>query len=456
MTTETKEHLRARKLRLLILLQPVKLKINAIRDYVEAFDLYSSHEVTYVNGEQPGKAIPDLITYGGFDVLLIPHHCRVCWADKCFHPAVSEAIIKFQGYKALIVQDEYDQTNNTRQWILEHGIHHVFTAVPEEKIPVVYGEQIKNGVEFTNMLTGYVPANLIRHRTPRPLRERPLHIVYRCRTSGCWRGELCHQKVEIGKVVRAEAEKRRVPVDIEWTEEKLIFGKRWHHFLQSGRATLGTESGSNVFDLDGSITQKVLAALEMNPDLTYEDLRGTYFEDENLGVKMNQISPKFFEFIASGTALILFEGEYSGILRPHEHYIPLDRNYNNLSAVFEAIEDLPRLEAMVERAYADIIASDRYNYRAAVAKVDAIFSARATGMNRTAGTKRAPLPLSFNTPPTRRELWSVQTQKDLDFYQRTRLNDLHNKNSNYASMIDRRRNRLSRLAAQFVSESKGA
>jgi hypothetical protein len=365
--------LSGRRLEILVLLQFRVMHINAVRDYVEAFDLFSRHSVTYAHGPMPGKGIPGNIDYREFDVLLIPHHCRVCSGDECFDDKVSNAIKQFAGYKVLIIQDEYDRTEIARQWIIDHGIHHVFTVVPEADIEKVYDPQRFGGTRFTNFLTGYIPPGLDKGLSIRPMEERPLHIVYRCREQGAWRGELCHQKLEIAKVVRRRCEERGLPVDIEWAEEKLIFGTAWNNFLQSGRATLGSESGSNVFDLDGSITRKVLAALDEHPELEYQDLVGKYFEDENIGVQMNQISPKFFEFIASKTALILFEGEYSGILEAGIHYLPLKRDFSNLEETLETLEDIPLLEEMAERAYSDVVASGKYHYQVAVGKMDYVF-----------------------------------------------------------------------------------
>ncbi|MFK5920730.1 MAG: hypothetical protein QM496_01015 [Verrucomicrobiota bacterium] len=359
-----------RKLKILILLQFHNLRINAVRDYVEAFDLFSRHSVSYAHGLLPGWPASGKIDYDKFDVLLIPHHCRVLAGDESFNFEVGEAIKNFSGYKVLILQDEYDRTELARQWILNYGINHVFTIIADEDVEKVYDPKRFKGVTFTNFLTGYIPPSLDNATSIRPMSERPFHIAYRCREQGSWRGELCYQKLDIAKVVKRVCAEKRIPVDIEWAENKLIFGPAWYDFLQSGRATLGSESGSNVFDLDGSITKNVRKALQENPEMGYEDLLGKYFEDENIGVRTNQISPKFFEFIASKTALVLFEGNYSGILKPGIHYIPLSRDYSNLAEVLELLEDIPFLEAMAERAYSDVVLSGKYHYRAAIGKMD--------------------------------------------------------------------------------------
>ena len=446
---------------ILILLQPHKLKINALWDHVEAFDLYSRHRVAFACGALPSQAwLEGGVDYAGYDVLLIPHHCRVCMGERSFHPEVDRAIRDFDGYKVLIIQDEYDRTEIARQWILDHGIDHVFTAVPPGQIERVYDPRRFAGVEFTNVLTGYVPSNLERGRSWRPLAQRPCHIVYRCRERGSWRGELCHQKLEIAKVVKSRAEERGIPTDIEWAEDRLVFGPAWHEFLQRGRATLGSPSGSNVFDLDGSITAAVDAALTENPDLGYENLEGHFFQDGNLGVRMNQISPKFFEFIASGTALILIEDDYSGILEPEKHYLPLRKDYSNLDKIFDALEDLPRIEEMTQRTYHDIIASGRYSYRAAIAEFDDLLAARVRPRRGGSKPPAAPAGRARDIQPTlmpprsHTSYLQAQLSSDIHAFETRFLRPLQEMSEDYAGMIQRRRAKIEKLSRKSAHEQR--
>ena len=63
---------------------------------------------------------------------------------------------------------------------------------------------------------------------------------------------------------------------------------------------------------------------------------------------MNQISPKIFEMAACGTAMILFEGEYSGIVKPNVHFLPLAKDFSNVSEVITKLRDTDKLEEMVK------------------------------------------------------------------------------------------------------------
>ena len=386
-----------RRLEVLMLVNPEVLRVSALRDYCEAFDLYSRHHVAFASCLR--HATPPGVDYSMYDVLLVHSECPVR-KPKRLEPDVVDAVRRHRGYKVLFIQDEYTQTEAIREWISVAGIDHVFTCVPTKDVPVVFPPGRFPTVTFATCRTGYVPAYLARLDEPPPLGERPYHVVYRCGRSLPYRyGRLGREKIEIGKVVRRACEERGVPVDIEWEQSRRIYGRAWTRFLQSGRATLGTESGCNVFDGDGSIARNLAEALRKDPDLSYEEAAARYFTEDNLGVHMNQISPKLFEFIAAGTALILYEGEYSGVLRPHEHYLPLRKDHSNLPETLDALEDLPRLEAMTRRARRDVIDSGKYSFREFVRHVDDQLD-RAMASRAVTAPGRSPIPAGGPPPLT--------------------------------------------------------
>ena len=79
-------------------------------------------------------------------------------------------------------------------------------------------------------------------------------------------------------------------------------------------------------------------------------------------IKMNQISPKMFEAISLKTALVLFEGEYSGILKPNRHFIPLKKDFSNFEEVVIKLNDDHYLQEMVDRAFEEICLNEKYSY----------------------------------------------------------------------------------------------
>src|SRR3989338_4677851 len=76
---------------------------------------------------------------------------------------------------------------------------------------------------------------------------------------------------------------------------------------------------------------------------------------------MNQISPRCFEAIALKTAMILYEGEYSGILKPWRHFIPLRKDFSNIKDVVLHLKDTGRLQEMADRTYQEIALNPLYS-----------------------------------------------------------------------------------------------
>src|SRR5262249_48295363 len=149
-------------------------------------------------------------------------------------------------------------------------------------------------------------------------------IGYRGRDIGSRYGRLAFEKLEIGQRMRVICAEGGIPHDIEWTDDKRLYGEAWYEFIGSCRVNLGSESGSNVFDFDGAIEAKYqeLKAARGGEPVPYEEFR-IYSDPIEAEYEMGQISPRVFEAAVMRTPMILFSGRYSGLIEPDEHYIEL-------------------------------------------------------------------------------------------------------------------------------------
>src|SRR5206468_13037957 len=89
-------------------------------------------------------------------------------------------------------------------------------------------------------------------------------------------------------------------------------------------------------------------------------------------------SPRLFEAAALRTGMVLFPGEYSGVVEPWRHYIPLEKDFSNFAEVAERIKDDSFLEQLTERTFEELIASGRYSEESFVRRFDDEMAARAT------------------------------------------------------------------------------
>ena len=133
---------------------------------------------------------------------------------------------------------------------------------------------------------------------------------------------------------------------------------------------LGSESGSNVFDWDGTLQTRIAAYRKQHPRASDRDVYNALIAPLEMPGLMNQVSPRVFEAIACRTPLVLFDGRYSDVFCPDKHFIPLRRDGSNMKDVISRLRGDKEVDAMVERAYADVLASGRFGHRAFVRMVD--------------------------------------------------------------------------------------
>ncbi|TVO72436.1 hypothetical protein [Sedimenticola selenatireducens] len=355
-------------MRILILYDKYSTFTNTVFDHLDSFSEYSSAEVFYY---QPGDDL-STVSLEYFDAVVIHYSLRIPLGQltaELYHK-----LNLYAGLKVLFVQDEYDYTDTVRKAIHDLEIGLVFTCVPEKYIDTVYPSKEFTSTCFVNNLTGYIPASLANEKRYSAIRDRPIFVGYRGRSLPFWYGDLGQEKFLIAQFMKGECRRRAIASDIEWEDKNRIYGGKWVDFLSSCKATLGTESGSNVFDDSGKIREKVNEILRRNSKANYAYVRKLVFGGENEVLIMNQISPRFFESIALKTGLILYEGEYSGILEPYKHFIPLRKDHENIDEVFQLLIDDTYMQAMVDRAYEDIIESDKYSYSSFIKMVDSYIS----------------------------------------------------------------------------------
>jgi len=353
--------------------------ISTIQEHLDSFRRYSKNIFHYLpaTGVWPATddALEAAIDLSLFDVVIVHYSVRLCLYDY-FTEGLARQVERHNGLKILFIQDEYERTETARRWMERLQFHIVYTCVPESGRELIYPSHRFPGTEFLSTLTGYVPESGSLDQFAIPIEDRALYIGYRGRELSYIFGELGYEKYRIGVDVKRLAEERLLPVDIETGDAQRIYGDDWYRFLGSARATLGTESGSNVFDYTGEVAKAVAKERSKQPGISFAQMHQKVVHKYEGPVEMNQVSPKIFEAIRLRTALVLFDGEYSGVVQPDVHFIPLRKDYSNIDEVFTKLEDLGYLAELTDRAYRDVIESGRYSYRRFVEGVDANIAER--------------------------------------------------------------------------------
>ena len=350
---------------ILLLARSVRSEASNVAQHIGALQRRSRHDVHVFNPVDRPDACA-LLDLDEFDVVVI--HYSVAITIERYLPAVlREKLSSFGGLKAQFVQDEYRWINTITARMRELGIGLLFTCASGREAPKLYGTV--PGLRTVTTLPGYVPEELVGRTTP-PLADRPIDVGYRGRRIPYWLGRLAYEKLAIGDGFVERAPAYGLRVDISSKERDRIYAEPWNRFLSSCRATLGTESGASIADFDGSVEQAVKEYLARHADASFEEVEEAVLAPYEGNVVINTVSPRVFEAAALRTAMVLFPGEYSGTVEPWTHYLPLEKDFSNMGEVAERLRDTAGVEAMVERAHADLVASGRYSLESFVAEFD--------------------------------------------------------------------------------------
>jgi hypothetical protein len=226
-------------------------------------------------------------------------------------------------------------------------------------------------------LPGYVSTEIeqMTRKYYKPESQRTIDVGYRGRRLPYYLGSGSQEKHYIGVKFRKRAPELGLTVDIETEEDKRIYGENWPRFIANCKAVLGVEAGVSVFDIDDEVRPLYERLVTGHPDISFPNISFEEFQQNYISTHENKIyyrtiSPRHFEAASLKVCQILFEGKYSGILKPMIHYIPLKKDFSNLETVIRLFKDQKVRRKLTENAYNDLIASKKYSYQHFISDFD--------------------------------------------------------------------------------------
>gem|GEM_PF-2548523 len=339
--------------------------------YYNAFDDYASSDL----GEEPLQP-PPCARASDFEAVIL-HYSFLAfhWHELALlrWKRLFSWIGDMNCLKVAIPQDEYDRAGLLDEWLFDWDVAVVLSCFDEERRGPLY-PFTRTTAQFHHCLTGYIDDQTAQQYAKRllPPNERPFDIVYRARHLPFWFGSAGQLKHRLGEIVAPRAQAMGLRCDVSTRDEDAILGTCWLDFMASSRAVIGCESGLSVVDWYGEVEARVRAILRAEPTLSFEEvsLRMPPGWDSQ---RFFAISPRHLEAVITKTCQILVEGDYSGVLKPDRHYIPLKRDFSNLNEVLAKLRDSALVEEIVECAYNDIYLSGRYSYRAFAHQIEQAF-----------------------------------------------------------------------------------
>ncbi len=276
-------------------------------------------------------------------------------------------IAQFNGPKLAFAQDEYRACLQRMRTLNAMGVTHLFTLAEESIWPVMYPEEFRD-FELSRVLTGYYSPSELGVSSPLA-GPREWLVGYRGRVTPSYLGELGEQKVRIAERVEDFARAQKLPVNVSARESDRIYGNAWLEFLRNSTICVGSESGSSSIDLSQEL-QHSAENRKGNSNHSYPASLESIIRVAKV-TTYSAISPRLFEYTEAGALMALLPGEYSGIIRPWEHYFPLDSNLGNLEDLITFLQNPSEAREMILRAQQALL-GESLSYRELGRQVDAI------------------------------------------------------------------------------------
>ena len=353
---------------LLIYHHPLSANAPTIMEHVEAFERYSKFKVWKINTEYGfPSALNDLefsavvfhYSVFGMHPFILPMAFRR-YAEKCK-----------RSVKIAFFQDEYDSCRQRFALTDRLGIDVIYSLMGQRYFEEIYLRNT-NVKKVLPTLTGYICDTLLEsaQRYARPAESRTIDVGYRGRPLPFWMGRGAQEKTNIGREFAARCANSGLRLDIRTDEGDRIYGNAWHRFVGNCRFMLGVESGVSIFDVEGTVVEKVEKYLQNHPAADFETVENAVLAPYEDQIFYRTISPRMFEAAAFRTCQIMFEGGYQGILQAGRHYIALKKDFSNLQDVLRQMRDAELVAEMTKNAHDDLIFSGAYHYSKFIASFD--------------------------------------------------------------------------------------
>jgi len=338
----------------------------AIADHLYAVDRFGRCRTLYINVAV--RSIPSWVTRLGVD-LIVFHTTLLAqrWQPAVFRGVLSKLrrLKNAQATKVAIPQDEFLRTDQLSEFLREFRVDHVLTCAPQSEWHTIYGALADGPTTFHQVMTGYLhPGSVNRIATlAQSAGARKVDVAYRAWQPEAWLGRHAQLKGTIAEAFERVAPAHGLSTDISLRDRDTLLGYAWFKFLLEARWTIGVEGGASIIDHDGTLRDRTLAYVREHPEASFAEVEAACFPGQEGSLNLMTISPRHLEACATRTAQALVEGEYNGILKPGIHYLPVKGDLSNLGEVCLAMRDEQLRDALAERAYADVVASRRFEYQ---------------------------------------------------------------------------------------------
>ena len=198
---------------------------------------------------------------------------------------------------------------------------------------------------------------------------------YRGRKYPFWFGQPVIDKIELADAFAKRLSRNNLRHNMSTREKDRIYGRAWVDFLRNCRAIFGMESDIHYVDPHGYVHHwyDTIEKLSGKKDWNGKDaLHNSFFHEHAYPAPapFAVIPPRVFETIAVRSANVLLEGNYSDVVQPWRHYIPLKKDLSNVEDVMRALRDEALLIDIISVSFAEIAQNRKYTYEGFADQID--------------------------------------------------------------------------------------
>jgi len=339
-----------------------------VREHIHAFRTHSQFHVWEVNTDLGfPAALRDV-----HPAVVFLHYSLFGSGHYLLGNAMSEFLRSCDAMKVAFFQDEFYFCRDRFALVNEMGVDLVLTHVHAQDIPHVWGRYTPRAQARFNY-PGYVDSEMLAAaaKFALPAERRDIDVGYRGRPLQPFMGSGALEKVLIGERFKELAAATGLRVDIDTSEAGRLYGDSWYQFLGRCKAVLGVESGTSYIDLEDEVYRDYQERLADGRPVTLEALQEGALGKWDQNFSYRTISPRHFEAAAFRICQVMFEGEYSGVLQPMVHYVPLKKDFSNFDEVVALVNDAAARNEITSNAHRDLIESGTYSYETFVRGMDA-------------------------------------------------------------------------------------
>ena len=338
-------------MRIVLLVSPLDSFPSTTTDHIYALKKYVRGEITICAIRR--SEIP--IDLRSFDALII-HHSAVVYPYRNINVGFSDesvtALKRFSGIKLAFAQDEYRSIAERRAFFNNIEINHLFSLSAQSGYDVIYGPPKDRSYSISTVLPGYITDQMLQWNSS-TFKERPTDIGYRGRILPAWMGSISNLKSGIVELIQGEIQSKKISArtDLSAKEVDRLYGNSWREFLNSTKSQIATSSGSSILDIDGRFVESHFGKPRISIDT-----------EDPIPFDYHMISPRIFDYAASGNLIIRIQGhDYGGVLND-ENSVTLFEDASNFEAVLGQINQEDRYMSTILSNNSSIVFNEEFHF----------------------------------------------------------------------------------------------